>query len=82
MQDSLLFRAIKSIEISLKNYYDALLFIVNNHLLFVTDRKYKDFMKNWQLSVYFCLKAESFLIFARVMVIEQPKHYIYLLNSD
>lgn len=37
----------------MKNYYDALLFIVNNHLLFLTDPYYKDLIKNCQLAVYF-----------------------------
>jgi hypothetical protein len=50
----LLFIGIKSIEISMENYYDALLFIVNNHLLFVTDHNYKYSIKNWQLPAYFC----------------------------
>lgn len=36
-----------------KNYYDALLFIVNSHLLFLTDHCYKDLIKNCQLPEYF-----------------------------
>lgn len=46
----------KSMETSKKKYYDALLFIVNNHLLFVIDNNYKDLIKNCQLSTYFYRK--------------------------
>jgi hypothetical protein len=45
---------IKSIEISMENYYDALWFIVNNHLLFTINHNYKYLIKNWQLPAYFC----------------------------
>lgn len=50
-------------ETSKTNYYDPLLFIVNNHLLFVTDRNYKDLIKNRQLSTYFCWIIGYFLTF-------------------
>ncbi|MCC5616585.1 hypothetical protein LC605_16200 [Nostoc sp. CHAB 5836] len=40
-----MFLATKSMEIYFKKNYDALLFIVNNHFLFLTYRDYKDFIK-------------------------------------
>ena len=77
MRDSLLFLAIKSMEPSKKKYYDALLFIVNNHLLFVTDIKYKNLMKNCRLSTYFYLR-----IFARYRIfLNICKSYDYRLTQ-
>jgi hypothetical protein len=41
------------------------LFIVNNHLLFVTDGNYKDLINNWQIPAYLYYIALYLLIFAR-----------------
>lgn len=38
-----------------KKLCDSLFFIVNNPLLFLTDKTYKDFIKITKMSTYFCV---------------------------
>ena len=61
-------------ETSKTNYYDPLLFIVNNHLLLVTDKNYKDLIKIRQISTYFCCIIGYILTFTIGMTIVQHNY--------